>query len=84
MTKVSIIAKPKIFDGGPLEKSAAYKRVFLAEEGRRVLEDITVAMGWYKSSHGDTPEDTEYMAGKRDAVAYIRNLLVTELEVIDL
>ena len=59
----------------PKELRQTYRTVLMSEDGEKVLEDLGVRFGLWKSSFTPNSDETAFREGQRDVVLFLHNMI---------
>ena len=59
----------------PKELRQTYRTVLMSEDGEKVLEDLGVRFGLWKSSFTPNSDETAFREGQRDVVLFLHNIM---------
>ena len=59
----------------PKELRQLYRTVLMSEDGEKVLEDLGVRFGLWKSSFTPNSDETAFREGQRDVVLFLHNMI---------
>jgi hypothetical protein len=59
----------------PKDLKATYKSVLKSEDGQKVLEDLGLRFGLWKTSYTPNSDETAFREGQRDVVLFLNSII---------
>ncbi len=59
----------------PKALKATYKSVLKSEDGQKVLEDLGLRFGLWKTSYTPNSDETAFREGQRDVVLFLNSII---------